>query len=46
MCDKTFDGSLAALKLILDWFSPTEMIKELFNSFYTNENKLFNEDAG
>ena len=45
MCD--FDGSLAALKLISNWFVTSKMIKELFMSWCTDENIFyFNEDSG
>ena len=45
MCDKAVDGSLATLKLILDWFVTSETIKKLFTAFYADENILyFNED--
>ena len=47
MCDETVDDSLAALKLIPDWFVTSKMIKKLFNVLYANENILyFNEDFG
>ena len=38
ICDKTVEDSLAALKLIPDWFVTNQMIKELFISSYTHEN--------
>ena len=31
MCDETVDDSLAALKLIPDWFVTSKMIKKVFN---------------
>ena len=47
MCDETVDDSLAALKLIPDWFVTSKMIKKLFHVLYANENILyFNEDFG
>ena len=47
MCDEAVDNSLAALKLLPDWFVMSKMIKELFFVLYTNENLLyFNEDSG
>ena len=47
MCDKAVDDSLAALKLIPDWFVTSKMVKELFTSLYTDENIFyFNEDSG
>ena len=33
MCDEAVDSSLAALKLIPDWFVTSKMIKELFYCF-------------
>ena len=33
MCDEAVDGSLAALKLIPDWFVTSKMIRELFTAF-------------
>ena len=47
MCDEAVDDSLAALKLILDWFVTSQMIKELYTVLYADENILyFNEDSG
>ena len=41
------DDSLAALKLILDWFVTSKMIKELYTALYADENILyFNDDSG
>ena len=46
MCEKAVDDSLAALKLIPNWFDTTKMIKELFTALYADENILyFNEDS-
>ena len=47
MCDESVDDSLAALKLIPDWFVISKMIQKLYTALYTGENILyFNEDSG
>ena len=47
MCDEAVNDSIAALKLISDWFVTNEMIKEVFTALYTDENIIyFNEDSG
>ena len=47
MCDEAIDDSLAALKLIPDWFVTSKMVKKLFTALYADENILyFNEDSG
>ena len=47
LCDEAVDHSIAALKLILDWFVTSKLIKELFTALYPDENILyFNKDAG
>ena len=47
MCDKAVDDSVAALKIIPDWFVTSKMIKELFTPLYAVENILyFNEHFG
>ena len=47
MCDEAVDDSLAALKLIPDWFVISKMIKKRFTALYADENTLyFNEDSG
>ena len=47
MFDKAVDDSLAALKLIPNWFVTSKMVKELFTALYTDETILyFNEDSG
>ena len=47
MCDKAVDDSLAALKLILNWFVASKMTENLYTDLYTDENILyFNEDSG
>ena len=47
MCSEAVDDSLAALKLIPDWFVTSKMIKELCIALYTDRNILyFNEDSG
>ena len=40
MCDEAVDGSLAAPKLIPDWFVTGKMIK-LFAALYADENILY-----
>ena len=35
MCDEAVDNSLAALKLIPDWFATSKMIKKLFTTLYS-----------
>ena len=47
MCDEAVDDSLAALKLIPDWFVTSKTIKKIFTALYADENILyFNEDSG
>ena len=47
MCDEAVYDSIAALKLIPDWFVTSKMIKKLFPAMYADENILyFNEDFG
>ena len=47
MCDQAADYSLAPLKLILDWFVTSKMIKELYTPLYADEDILyFNDDSG
>ena len=47
MYDEAVDDSLAALKLIPDWFVTSKMIEKLYTALYTDENILyFNEDSG
>ena len=47
MCDKAVDDSLAALKLIPDWFATSKIFKTLFTVLYADENILyFNGDSG
>ena len=47
MCDEAVDDSLAAVKLIIDWFVTNEMIKKLFTALYADENIFYlNEDSG
>ena len=47
MCNEAVDDSLAALKLIPDWFVTSKIIKNLFTTMYAGENILyFNEDSG
>ena len=44
ICDEAVDESLAALKLIPDWFVKSRLIKELYNALCTDGNILyFNE---
>ena len=47
MCDEAVDDSLAALKLISNWFVTSKMIEKLFTALHADENTLyFNEDSG
>ena len=47
MCDEAVDDSLAALKLIPDWFVTSKMIKKLYTALNADENIFyFNEDSG
>ena len=47
MCDEAANDSLAALKLVPDWFVTSKTIKKLFTALYADENILyFNEDSG
>ena len=44
MCDEAVGYSLAALKLVPNWFVISKMIKELFTALQADENMLyFNE---
>ena len=43
MCDEAVDDSLAALKLVPDWFVTSKVIKKLHTALYTDENILFFE---
>ena len=46
MCDEVVDDSLAALRLITDWFVTSKMIKELYTALNADENILYcNEDS-
>ena len=45
MYDKAIDDSLAALKLIPDWFVTSKMIEKLYTTLYADKNILyFDED--
>ena len=47
MYDEAVDDSLAALKLVSNFFVTSKMIKKLFSALCTDENILyFNEDSG
>ena len=47
MCDENVNNSLAALKLISDWFVTSNLIKKFFTALYGDENVLyFNEASG
>ena len=41
MCDEAVDDSIAALKLIPNWFVTRKMIKKLYTSLYTDDGLLF-----
>ena len=45
MCDEALNDSLAALKLIRNWFVTSKMIKKLFTVLHADEHTLyFNEE--
>ena len=47
MFDEAVDESLAAFRLIPDWFVTSKMIEELYTALYADENILyFNKDSG
>ena len=47
MCSEAVEDSLAALKLIPDWFVTSKIIKKLFTALYVGKSILyFNEDSG
>ena len=47
MCDGAVDDSLAAVKLIPDWFVISKTIKKLYTALYADKNILyFDEDSG
>ena len=47
MHDEAVDDSLAALKLISDWFVTSKIVKKHLTALYRDENILnFNEDSG
>ena len=47
MCDEAVDDSLAALKLVLDWFVTSKMIKKICTALYASDGLLFfDEDSG
>ena len=47
MYNEAVDDSIAALKLIPNWFVTSKMIKKLYTALYADENILyFNEDSG
>ena len=41
MCDEAFDDSLAALKLVPDWFVTSKPIKRVFTALYADKNILY-----
>ena len=41
MCDEAADDSIAALKLISDWFVTSKMIKKNYAALYEDEVLLF-----
>ena len=46
MCDENVDDSLAALKIIPDWFVTSKMIKKIYAALYADENILyFNQNS-
>ena len=47
MYEEAVDDSLAALKLIPDWFVTSKMTEKLFTALYADDNILyFNENSG
>ena len=47
MCDEAVDDSLAALKLIPNWFVASKMIKKFYTALYTDDGLLiFDEYSG
>ena len=45
MCDEALNDSLAALKLIPNWFVISKMIKKLFTALHADEHTVyFNEE--
>ena len=40
MCDEAVDDSLAALKVIPDWFVTSKMTKKLYTTLHADENIL------
>ena len=47
MRDEAVNNCLATLKLVLDWFVTSEMIKKPFTALYADENILdFNKGSG
>ena len=47
MCDEVVDDSLAAVKLVPDWFVRSKMIKTLYTALYADIGLLFfDEDPG
>ena len=46
-CDEAVDDSLAALKLVLDWFVTRKRLKKLYTALYAGDGLLFfDEDSG
>ena len=46
LCDEAADDSLAALKLVPEWFVTSKMIKKLYTASYADDSTLyFNEDS-
>ena len=45
ICDEAVNDSLSALKLIPNWFVPTEIIEVLFTALYEDENILCFNDS-
>ena len=47
LCDEAVDDSLAALKLLPDWFVTSKMIKKLYTALYADDGlHFFDEDSG
>ena len=41
MCDEAVYDSLAALRLIADWFVTRKMIKKLYTALYADDNIIY-----
>ena len=44
-CDKSVDNSLAALRLIPDWFVKSRMSGKLYTALYADQNILYSDEG-